>query len=224
MLYGAIYWLTKLKGERCTASNSTLGDLCGIKEGASIRHSLLRLEKNGYIRREFSDQDRKIRDEIIPLVTYDRSIGVGLDEPTLTLEVGPNGPTRVGPNGPQKKKLIKEELTLSRDRIFEAWNQESIIHHSTLRKDMEKAIDKSLKDYTEEEIIRLITLYSSILKDDSCYWTKKWNLVEFLSRGLKRFDGMSKKDFMKSGTVVNSGPSIWDLASKSKLFETNGKD
>lgn len=70
ILYGYIYWLTKLKNERCTASTKTLAELCKSTEG-SIRVSLTALEKAGFIQRKYKDDNpRNERLEIIPLLAF----------------------------------------------------------------------------------------------------------------------------------------------------------
>lgn len=68
ILYGFIYWYTKLKLERCIASNETLAKQVGCTEG-SLANSLSRLSKNGYVKVKMNG---RIRVEIIPLVTYAR--------------------------------------------------------------------------------------------------------------------------------------------------------
>jgi hypothetical protein len=100
--------MTKLKNEKCFASNDTLSDICGVKERA-IRGALLRLEKQGYISRIYRDSKMKQRSEIIPLVVYTR---VGTNMPT----VGTNVPTMVGTDVPHNKNIYnknKEEDLLT---------------------------------------------------------------------------------------------------------------
>ena len=97
ILYGAIYWLVRLKNERCSAPNKTLKEICGCKTNRAISNSLENLEKNGYILRRYFDDKKKKRDEIIPLVVFER---VGTNDDT----VGTNDDTRVGTNDEQNKK------------------------------------------------------------------------------------------------------------------------
>jgi hypothetical protein len=68
-----------LKEGRCFASNTYLARICFPLEknkekiknkSKSIQNSLLRLEKCGFIRRNYRDKDKKQRGEIIPLVLY----------------------------------------------------------------------------------------------------------------------------------------------------------
>jgi len=100
ILYGVIYWLVHLKGEKCTASNATLRELCGVKNKLSIANSLSRLEKNGYILRRFLGE--KQREEIIPLITFK---GVSSNDD----RVSSNDDRGVSSNDEQKNKSIKEE-------------------------------------------------------------------------------------------------------------------
>ena|SRR3990167_5442683 len=68
-LYGIIYWLTRLKNEKCTAGNEALSKLIKTTP-AVIKNSLTNLEKRGYIIRTFKDRNRRVRDEIIPLIDF----------------------------------------------------------------------------------------------------------------------------------------------------------
>ncbi len=96
ILYGIIYWFTKLKNEKCTASNETLKELCGFKNYRTIINSLSRLEKRGYIIRRYLDEEKKKREEIIPLVTF--SVSSNNDT------VSSNNDTRVSSNDDQNNK------------------------------------------------------------------------------------------------------------------------
>ncbi len=68
-LYGFIYWFTRLKNERCTAGNDALAQLVQTTPGV-IQNSLTNLEKRGYIRRVFKDRNKRVREEIIPLIDF----------------------------------------------------------------------------------------------------------------------------------------------------------
>jgi DNA-binding Lrp family transcriptional regulator len=68
-VYGVIYWLTRLKGERCTASNLTLAEICNVTP-RGVQNSLCRLEKKGYIERIVKDKKSGHRDEIVPMVVF----------------------------------------------------------------------------------------------------------------------------------------------------------
>lgn len=68
-IYGVIYWLTQLRGERCVASNKTLAEVSKTTP-KSLQNSLLRLEKRGYIHRKYYDALKKRREEIIPLIVF----------------------------------------------------------------------------------------------------------------------------------------------------------
>ena len=76
-LYGFIYWFTRLKNERCTASNDVFADLLKTTP-AVVQNCLTNLERRGYIKRVFKDRNRRIRDEIIPLIDF----GIMGQEPT----------------------------------------------------------------------------------------------------------------------------------------------
>ena len=63
VLFGYIYWMTKLKDGKCIASNTTLGKLAGIK-ARSVQSALERLEASDWIRRLFEPGNARKRLEI----------------------------------------------------------------------------------------------------------------------------------------------------------------
>ena len=126
-VYGVIYWLTKLKGEKCIASNPTLAELARATS-KSLQRSLLRLEKEQYIYRKYKDETRKIRQEIIPLIVFTRVSSVSdtrKNVPPVGYKVPPVGGTpielKVPPVGDQKKssnKNSKEERSSSKKPYY----------------------------------------------------------------------------------------------------------
>lgn len=79
LVYGVVYWFTKLKNERCTASNKTISDIIGCSDSA-VTHGLVRLNKAGYIQIRL-DKDNH-REEIIPLIAFSK-----IEDPS-TIEQG----------------------------------------------------------------------------------------------------------------------------------------
>lgn len=110
-IYGIIYWLTRLKGEKCIASNSTLADIaCCTPRG--VQNSLLRLEKHGYIQRVIKDDGSKHRDEIRPLVSFQWSQrdneqnDVGYEQPCVGVRTAVRGGLRTADD--QNKSKYKK--------------------------------------------------------------------------------------------------------------------
>lgn len=106
IVYGIIYWFTKLKNEKCIASNHLIANLCNANAG-SIQNSLNRLENEKCILRRFSDDTKKKRLEIIPLVVFSR---VSSTNDT----VSSTNDTQVSSTNDQKKNIYnknnKEDL------------------------------------------------------------------------------------------------------------------
>lgn len=78
--------------------------------------------------------------------------------------------------------------------IFDLYLEQGIIKHSTLTNAMKKAIDKTLKKFTIDNIKLAITRYGTMYRDkDNAYANKyckyKWTLQEFLTRekGISEF-------------------------------------
>lgn len=73
-VFGYIYWMTRLKNEKCYASNDTLARLAGLSV-STVRNSLTRLEQYGFIKRVFSDVNATHREEILPLMSFSSVMG-----------------------------------------------------------------------------------------------------------------------------------------------------
>ncbi|MGU8732850.1 hypothetical protein ACV3SI_15280 [Clostridium perfringens] len=89
--------------------------------------------------------------------------------------------------------------------IFEYWNSKDIVKHRALTKEIEKAIIKTLKEYTEEEIKVCIDNYNEILKDQDYYFNYVWTLKDFLIRktGINTFriDGAKMINYKKEKLI-----------------------
>lgn len=91
--------------------------------------------------------------------------------------------------------------------IFEYWNDKKIIMHRKLTKDMQRAVLRALQDYEVEEIKAFIDFYATILEASvpdeqrKYFWTYKWGLCEFMSRGLKKFDGQGLENYQRKQKV-----------------------
>lgn len=108
ILYGYIYWLTKLKNEKCTASNETLASLAKTTP-QTVKNSLNTLERAGLITRRFMNDDPKMgRSEVIPLLAFARVSPVG--------DRGGNPQVTGGsPTGYQNKSIERENPARSAD-------------------------------------------------------------------------------------------------------------
>jgi len=109
MVYGVVYWYTRLKNERCTASNRSIASVIGCKVN-TVANALWRLNKAGYIEVRMTDKNH--RDEIIPLVAFAQ-----IDTPSPTGEgYSPTGEGGVllqentpSPTGEQNNNNKKEK-------------------------------------------------------------------------------------------------------------------
>ena len=115
MVYGIVYWYSRLKLERCTLSNQSLAKMVHA-DPRSIRRSLTRLENNFHIIAEYSSDGRSR--EIFTFVNYFRYVDSGTDKNVhkdrAVLPPGPDGP----PNkniliiNNKEKKYIKKRKGL----------------------------------------------------------------------------------------------------------------
>lgn len=68
-VYGLIYWYTKLKLQKCIASNQEMANLLCVKNPISISNSLTRLKRKNCVRVIMNIKTNQ-RLEIIPLITF----------------------------------------------------------------------------------------------------------------------------------------------------------
>lgn len=71
--------------------------------------------------------------------------------------------------------------------LFDHWNSKGIIVHRKLTDKIRGKIKTALKAYTDEEIAKAIDNYHSVLTSSSHYWSHRYTLADFLSRGLDKF-------------------------------------
>jgi hypothetical protein len=133
LVYGAIYFYSKMSGERCFATNNTVAKLLHSTP-KTVGRSLQKLEDARYIIRDFSDPDtKKNRTEIIPLVamsklTYSKSrvppnggTKGQIDVPLNGGTVPPNGGLRTSKQGYPKNGVNltekNEEMALNKDEM-----------------------------------------------------------------------------------------------------------
>lgn len=96
------------------------------------------------------------------------------------------------------KASKKEKCSNEVKEIFEYWNSKNIIKHKAMSNEIKKAIEKSLKVRSKDEIVQAIEIYSEILNSDF-YFNHKWSLRDFLNRknGISTFieEGSNKSNY-----------------------------
>jgi hypothetical protein len=108
----------------------------------------------------------------------------------------------VSKNALRKDTLKDTNIKISKDtytRILNFWNSLKIIEHKDTDK-LRKKITASLKVYTPEELEDAFKNYAYILSQpDRFYWTYKWQLKDFLDRGIERFLPVNfrEEDYLK---------------------------
>jgi hypothetical protein len=100
-------------------------------------------------------------------------------------ELGTGLGTHLGQQRDNTKKDKKEKNIYI--GIFDHWNNSKVRVHRSLNQDTERKIIAKLKEYKPDEIKTAITNYSFILNNAEYFFTYKWTLKDFLSRGLDNF-------------------------------------
>lgn len=85
-VYGVVYWYSKMNCEKCIAGNKTIAKIVDSAP-STIANALTKLEERGYIKRVFSDEGKKNREEIIPLVSFSGETVSTQRETCITPEV-----------------------------------------------------------------------------------------------------------------------------------------
>lgn len=95
------------------------------------------------------------------------------------------------------KRINKKNIY---SHLFDFWIEKDIKNHRGITKDIIKAIDTTLKEYTEEQVKEGITNYNIMYKDENYKWCEhQWGLNEFLLR--KDKDGVRQLSmFLNDGS------------------------
>lgn len=150
-LYGAICWYVETKKMRkCIASNATLASLIKTTP-ATISNSLVRLERGGFIRREFADKNKqKTRQEIIPLV--------GIN----------NLPKNIVPFVP-KLQSIDDSKGVELQSIDESFEQKNDVKNSEKLQSMDESKGVELQSIDERYLVKLQSIDEHVSSIDESY-------------------------------------------------------
>ena len=109
----------------------------------------------------------------------------------------------------EKRREVKEKRSIYTD-LLEMWNEQRIIRHKKMTKDIKPAINAALLDHSREEIEQAIKNYAVIVNGGEYYLDHRWTLSEFLSRkngiNIERFLDLeiAKSNFKKeNGSGAN---------------------
>lgn len=160
MVYGLIYWYTKLKLEKCIASNQTFADILGVST-KKISDSITRLVREGFVGAVYADQLKRNREELIPLVVFnkisihqsevrDTPIGGTLDTPigvhnNNILEKNIEEDIRISKNPEYLLNIPEQDINLFREK-YKATKSEIIIKGESLH-NWSGSVGKKYKDY-----------------------------------------------------------------------------
>ena len=101
------------------------------------------------------------------------------------------------------KRITKEE----KQEMMNYWNSKKIVVHKIMSGETSLKLASVIRSYGADYLKELIDLYATILEvgvdeeDKKYFWTHKWNLYEFLMRGVKKFDGKSPEDYLRKQKV-----------------------
>ena len=131
--------------------------------------------------------------------------------PSTDVDIDVDKEVDVDKEKPSIKETVKSAgLKEKADQIFRCWNKtQAGVKHRNLTPPMKKSVNARLKDgYSVKEINQAIQNLSKALNNNSYYWTHRWTLQEFLSRGQgaqvdKFLDGID--DMLKDGAKKQSG-------------------
>lgn len=101
-----------------------------------------------------------------------------------------------------------------KEKILQHWNSKKITVHRKLPPDVSTELTRLSNYYSVEEILEFIDFYATILEtgvpesQQKYFWTYKWNLYEFLKRGIKKFDGQETSNYLKKQVIEPNAEAI----------------
>lgn len=198
LLYGELTALSNEKGY-CWATNSYFAELYKVTN-KTISNWITKLEEKGYISRniKYKKGSRQVEERRIYIA------------PRKNIPYP--GENNFHTPGEKKVKGNNTSFNNTSNTIYTFWNAQNIIKHRKLTGKMERKINTTLREYTEEEIKQSIKNYAEILNCDKYWFTYRWTIDEFLSRGLERFlDGkVAKQNHLNENKKEsNKGVSSW---------------
>jgi len=110
-VYSIVYWFRSMRLQKCTAGNDTIAKLAKSKSTTAIQNALTNLEKLGYVRRTYKDASKRVRDEIVPLVTFAQVSPQGD-------RVSPHGDTEVSLFGDQNKNTNNQKTKRTPREVY----------------------------------------------------------------------------------------------------------
>ncbi|PWL52080.1 MAG: hypothetical protein DBY38_12225 [Clostridium cadaveris] len=116
---------------------------------------------------------------------------------------------------------ISKNISNKYNSIFNCWIESNIKNHRALTDSMKKAIDKTLKEYSIDEIQQAIRNYGTMYNDENYQWCDyQWSLNEFILRkdkdGIRQVEmflntGSKYLNYLKSKEEINHGTSNMDF-------------
>jgi hypothetical protein len=94
-------------------------------------------------------------------------------------------------------------LLQKKQEVLEYWNSKKITVHRAMLPGLSKELDKILKYLSVDDLKASIDFYAEILEvgtpepQKRYFWTHKWNLQEFLKRGVEKFDGQQAENYLR---------------------------
>lgn len=155
----------------CYASNKYLAEFCQCSE-TKISTAISKLIDLGYL--YVKSFDGRIRILKSRLLKNERQALKDLK--TDIKKVKDNNINTINKNN--NINNIKESVK----EIFDFWNLQDIIKHKELTDNIVKVIDKTLKEYSVEQVKEYIERYSKVIKNKEYFFKAKWTLTEFLKQ------------------------------------------
>lgn len=198
-----------LKRNECYFSYSVVENECNVTR-KKLQKILLELENDNFITWSYKSKGKNAK-SIIYLIEigygsenglgYGSEYGKSVNKPTINN----NKDTVKDMVGDTVKDTSSRNISknISKNNIysliFDYWISKNIKKHRNLTNDMKKAIDKTLKEYSKDEILEAINNYSIMYNDQDYQWCSyQWGLNEFLIR--KDKDGIRQL-----GLFLNDG-------------------
>lgn len=177
LVYGIIYWYSRMKLERCVATNATIAGLLH-STSSSIANSISRLSKAGFVHVVLDPNVKgknKVRQELIPLIVFTTESSLNSDTPLHQIVKPPslNSDTPPSPDSEENNNILEKEYIKSTPPVdkHNVKKEESVT--SPHSKDYEPLVPaKAKKSYSESAYLL------NLDKDDVLWFQQRFTSLD----------------------------------------------
>lgn len=107
----------------------------------------------------------------------------------------------------------RQEEQERKEYILTHWNSKNITVHKKITNDIDLQLRSRLDEYSKEDIIKSIDIYSDVYFSEKCFFSYKWTLWEFLQRKnwMRVFLYKSIDDYLIESNIPAKKEDTWKV-------------